>query len=38
MEGSNLREFESRLLRKKFRPKRDEVTGNWKKTALLGAS
>jgi hypothetical protein len=32
MEESSLRVFESRMLRKIFRPKRDEVTGNWKKT------
>jgi len=31
MEESSLRVFESRLLSKIFRYKRDEVTGNWKK-------
>jgi len=32
MEESSLRVSESRMLRKIFRPKRDEVTRNWKKT------
>jgi hypothetical protein len=26
-----LREFENRVLRRKFGPKRDEVTGGWRK-------
>jgi hypothetical protein len=30
-EGRRLREFEKRVLRKIFVPKRDEVTGEWRK-------
>jgi hypothetical protein len=30
MEGSSMRVSESRMLRKISRPKRGEVTGNWK--------
>jgi hypothetical protein len=30
-EGSRLRVFENRVLRRVFGPKRDEVTGEWKK-------
>jgi hypothetical protein len=30
-EGRRLRVFENRVLRKVFRPKRDEVTGEWRK-------
>jgi len=29
-----LREFENRVLRKIFGPKRDEVTGEWKKPQM----
>jgi hypothetical protein len=31
VEGHKLRMFENRVLRKIFGPKRDEVTGGWKK-------
>jgi len=31
MEESSLRVFENRLLRRMFEPKRDEVTGGWRK-------
>jgi hypothetical protein len=31
MEAQRLRVFENRLLRKLFGPKRDEVTGDWRK-------
>jgi len=30
-EGRRLRVFENRVLRRIFRPKRDEVTRNWRK-------
>jgi hypothetical protein len=30
-EGHRLRMFENRVVRRKFRPKRDEVTGGWRK-------
>jgi hypothetical protein len=30
-EGHRLRLFENRVLRRKFGPKRDEVTGEWRK-------
>jgi len=30
MDGLRLRVFENRVLRRKFGPKRDEVTGEWK--------
>jgi hypothetical protein len=30
-EARRLRVFESRVLRRVFGPKRDEVTGNWRK-------
>jgi hypothetical protein len=30
-EGHRLREFENRLLRSMFGPKKDEVTGGWRK-------
>jgi hypothetical protein len=30
-EGHRLRVFENRILRRIFRPKRDEVTGEWSK-------
>jgi hypothetical protein len=30
-EGHRLRVFENRVLRRTFGPKRDEVTGEWKK-------
>jgi hypothetical protein len=33
-----LKVFENRVLRRIFGPKRDEVTGEWKKIALRGAS
>jgi hypothetical protein len=29
--GTRLRVFENRVLRKTFRPKRDELTGEWRK-------
>jgi hypothetical protein len=32
-EEHRLRVFENRLLRRIFGPKRDEVTGDWRKTA-----
>jgi hypothetical protein len=32
-DGHRLRVFEYRVLRRIFGPKRDEVTGEWKKTA-----
>jgi hypothetical protein len=32
-EENRLRVFENRVLRRIFGPKRDEVTGGWKKTA-----
>jgi hypothetical protein len=31
-EEHRLREFENRVLRRIFGPKRDEVTGHWRKT------
>jgi hypothetical protein len=31
IEGCGLRVFENRVLRRIFRPKRDEVTGEWRK-------
>jgi hypothetical protein len=30
-EGRRLRVFENKVLRRVFRPKRDEVTGEWRK-------
>jgi hypothetical protein len=32
-EKHGLRVFENRVLRKIFEPKRDEITGEWKKTS-----
>jgi hypothetical protein len=32
-EERRLRAFESRMLRRIFEPKRDEVTGEWRKTS-----
>jgi hypothetical protein len=33
VEEHRLRVFENRVLRRTFGPKRDEVTGDWRKTA-----
>ena len=34
MEKRGLRVFEKRVLRRIFGPKRDEVTGNWRKVSI----
>jgi hypothetical protein len=34
-EGHRLRVFENRMLRRILGPKRDEVTGDWRKLVLL---
>jgi len=37
-EEHRLRMLENRVMRKKFRPKKDEVTGDWRKLHDLGPS